>query len=119
MCTIYLKPYDEDFDETESEMNDFGVKVVMHEYVHCLQHGLVSGDADPAVRYDDIEVIVENPCGIPDVYVEKTKDAFVALPDAFRLVRKVVVFLPAAAKSTRRATSRPWCTARDVPGCPP
>ena len=92
VCTIYLKPYDEDFDETESEMNDFGVKIVMHEYVHCLQHGLVSGDADPAVRYDDIEVIVENPCGIPDVYVEKTKDAFVALPDAFRLVRKVVVF---------------------------
>jgi hypothetical protein len=92
VCTIYLKPYDEDFDETESETNDFGVKIVMHEYVHCLQHGLVSGDADPAVRYDDIEVIVENPCGIPDVYVEKTKDAFVALPDAFRLVRKVVVF---------------------------
>jgi hypothetical protein len=81
VCTIYLKPYDEDFDETESETNDFGVKIVMHEYVHCLQHGLVSGDADPAVRYDDIEVIVENPCGIPDVYVEKTKDAFVALPD--------------------------------------
>ena len=92
VCTIYLKPYDEQYDEVESSGNHFGIKVVMHEFIHCLQHGLVSGDADPAVRYDTIDVIVENKCGIPDVYASKTVAAFAALPAEFRLIKKVVVF---------------------------
>ena len=92
VCTIYLKPYDEEYDEVESSANNFGIKIVMHEYVHCLQHGLVSGDADPSIQYDTIDISVENKCGIPDVYAEKTIAAFADLPDEFRLIKKVVVF---------------------------
>lgn len=93
VCTIYLKPYSDDgYDEVESSTNSFGIKIVMHEYVHCLQHGLVSGDADPSVTYDTIDVTVLNKCGIPEVYATKTIAAFADLPTEFRLIKKVVVF---------------------------
>ena len=94
ICTIYLRPYDPDDENhlVESDSNSFGVKIVMHEYIHCLQQGLVSGDVDPAVRFDTIDVTVENKCGIDDVYASKTIAAFADLPAEFRLVKKVVVF---------------------------
>jgi hypothetical protein len=94
ICTIYLRPFDPDDENhlVESDSNSFGVKVVMHEYIHCLQQGLVSGDVDPAVRFDTIDVTVENKCGIDDVYASKTIAAFADLPAEFRLVKKVVVF---------------------------
>ena len=42
ICTIYLRPFDPDDENhlVESDSNSFGVKIVMHEYIHCLQQGL-------------------------------------------------------------------------------
>ena len=119
ICTIYLRPFDPDDENhlVESDSNSFGVKVVMHEYIHCLQQGLVSGDVDPAVRFDTIDVTVENKCGIDDVYASKTIAAFADLPAEFRLVKKSSSSTRAATgTSTRRLRSRKRFTARGAPG---
>jgi len=91
VCTIYLKPFESD-QSTSEDGTSFGVKVVLHEYFHCLQHGLVSGDVDPSVRYDTIDVSIEDGCGVNDLYHKKTLAAINNMPAEYKLVKKVVVF---------------------------
>jgi hypothetical protein len=100
VCTIYLKPYDEAVDTVESAHNDFGIKIVMHEYIHCIQQGLVSGDVSLTKTYASPTVTVENPCDLPQVYADKTVAAFASLPKEWKVINKVVVFYGACPKKS-------------------
>eukprot|EP00462_Mataza_sp_D1_P023972 CAMPEP_0175140688 /NCGR_PEP_ID=MMETSP0087-20121206/11663_1 /TAXON_ID=136419 /ORGANISM="Unknown Unknown, Strain D1" /LENGTH=416 /DNA_ID=CAMNT_0016423969 /DNA_START=89 /DNA_END=1339 /DNA_ORIENTATION=+ len=101
ICTIYVKPCEDldNCDTVESNSNEFGVKIILHEYIHCIQQGLVSGDVVIGKTYTP-EVHVENPCGVPDEYVTKTKAAFASLPAEYKLIKKVVVFYAGCAKKS-------------------
>jgi len=95
VCTIYTYVGDDgEFDTVESSENDFGIKVGLHEYIHCVQQGQLNGEIDDTTTsYDDIDITILNPCEVDDIFVDKMEAAFESLPSAWRLIPKIVVFL--------------------------
>ena len=69
VCTIYTYVGDDgEFDTVESSENDFGIKVGLHEYIHCVQQGQLNGEIDDTTTsYDDIDITILNPCEVDDI----------------------------------------------------
>lgn len=88
--TIYLFVEASKATETSDPGNDFGCKVAIHEYMHILQQGFLTGQLTSVTPSTDAlganRFQIENPGNLPAVFGTKVKAVLDALPSSLKLL---------------------------------
>ncbi len=83
---IYVSPAD----TSESPDNDFSAKVAIHEYIHVLQQGFLTGNLNTLAAPADLlgagRFVIRNPGNVPAVFGTKIKAALDAMPSTLKLL---------------------------------